>query len=209
MDAQGAALLVWTRFGELALAPLRNQEMLWAALPLAIATVFITLYFARNKGEELGWNTAFGNTMAFIFAAINLIREMSRQEGSIGSIASNPLYAGLSVLLAGTGATLMLITYFHLMPRRAAFFLFSAIPINVSVYVAMSIVYGGVPPDIVTAAAGALLLLAILVAAKLVQAPISALIGYDERHDEVEELAEEVEEEIERRRRRNAVRPRS
>ncbi len=173
------SLDVFSRFVELALAPLRNQEMLWIAVPLAIATLFMTLYFGRNRREELGWNTAFGNTMVFLFVAISLIREMYKQGGSWDSVLSNSLYFPLSLGLAGASVLLMFITYFHLMPKRAAFFLFSAPPINVSVYVAMTIVYADVSPDLLTVFAGVLLLGVIVVAAKIIQFLI-VLVGLED-----------------------------
>lgn len=160
---------VFSRFVELALAPLRNQDMLWVAVPLAIATLFMTLYFGRNRREELGWNTAFGNTMVFLFVAINLIKEMYRQGGSWDSVLANNLYFTLSAGLAGASILLMFVTYFHLMPKRVAFFLFSAPPINVSVYVAMTIVYADVAPDALTVLAGVLLLAVIVILARIIQ----------------------------------------
>lgn len=171
---------VFSRFIELALAPLRNQDMLWVAVPLAIATLFMTLYFGRNRREELGWNTAFGNTMVFLFVALNLIREMYRQGGSWDSVLANNLYFTLSAGLAGASILLMFVTYFHLMPKRVAFFLFSAPPINVSVYVAMTIVYADAPPDILTVLAGVLLLLVIVIMAKIIQLLVR-FVGLEDR----------------------------
>ncbi len=174
---------VSARLSELVLAPMRNLDMLWAAIPLLIATLFITLYFGRHKREELGWNTAFGNTMVFLFVAISLIREMYSQGGSWDGVLGNSLYLTLSLGLAGASALLMFLTYFHLLPKRLAFFLFSAPPINVSVYVVMSIVYADVAPDWLTVAAGVLFLALIIVAAKILQLVVR-LIGLEDRGSE-------------------------
>lgn len=203
-DLSILAQAVYGRFLDLALAPLQEQQMLWAAIPLAIATLFITLYFGRNRREELGWNTAFGNTMVFLFVAINLIREMYRQEGTWDSVLSNNLYLALSIGLTLASMLLMAITYFHLMPKRAAFFLFSAPPINVTVYVVMSIVYADVPPDFLTVVAGILLLAAIVVLTRVIQLLIR-LIGLEDKGEggdeaEVERLANRIEAELERKR---------
>ncbi|MFH0884921.1 MAG: hypothetical protein V1861_04385 [Candidatus Micrarchaeota archaeon] len=202
---------VYGRFVLLALAPLQNQDMLWAAIPLVIATLFITLYFGRNRREELGWNTAFGNTMVFLFVAISLIREMYRQSGSWNSIFSNELYLLLSIALSSASILLMFITYFHLMPKRVAFFLFSAPPINVTVYVAMSIIYANVAPDILTVLAGVLLIAVIVVAAKIIRAFVR-LLGLEDKSDadgqlRIDELAEKVEAELERKRERKKKAP--
>jgi hypothetical protein len=170
--AQAALVLagqVWERFLELVMAPLNNQDMIWIAAPLLAATLFMTLYFGRYKKEELGWNTAFGNTMVFLFVAINLIREMYEQGGSLESLFDNSLYFTLSGGLAGAGLLLMFVTYFHLLPKGLAFFLFSAPPINVAVYVVMSIVYADVVPDFVTVLAGFVFLAAILLLTRAIQ----------------------------------------
>jgi hypothetical protein len=209
-----AALMqaVLARFMDLALAPVDNVQMLWAAIPLAIATLFITLYFGRHRGEELGWNTAFGNSMVFLFTAIGLIKEMYARGGGWESVLSNEYYLLLTAGLSGASVLLMVVTYFHLMPRRAAFFLFSAPPINAAVYVFMAIVYAGVPPNAVTALAGALLMLAIAALAKIIQLALR-LAGLSEaadrsEDDRVRRIAEKVEEELRRRDAGNRAAPR-
>lgn len=182
-------------------APLENQDMLWIAIPLLVATLFMTLYFARYKQEELGWNTAFGNTMVFLFVSISLVREMYRQGGSLDALFGNSLYFTISAGLAGAGVFLMAVTYFHLLPKRLAFFLFSAPPINVSVYVVMAVVYANVPTDYLTALAGFAFMLLILAVATILQFVLRHL-GLECRvgqmfSESVEKTASEIEEELE------------
>jgi len=205
LEAEAVLLVhaVQERLVELMLAPLTNQDMLWTAVPLLIATLFTTLYFGRNRREELGWNTAFGNSMVFLFVAINIIRAMYNYEGSWGSVISNTLYFPLSLGLAGASILLMFVTYFHLFPKRLAFFIFSAPPINVSVYVVMTMVYADVPPDYRTALAGLVFLVIILFLGKLLQLLIR-LIGLAEPEPEdmeegIEELKDKVREETRRK----------
>jgi hypothetical protein len=175
----------WDRAMELVYAPLDHQNMLWTAIPLFIATLFMTLYFGRYKKEELGWNTAFGNTMVFLFVAISIIREMYNQGGgTFDSLFASELYTILSISLMVGGFLLMFFTYFHLLPKKLAFFLFSAPPINVTVYVVMTIVYADVIPDYLTALAGIVLLILILILAKIIQIFIR-LIGLEERIEEI------------------------
>jgi hypothetical protein len=186
---------VYTRTIELILAPLNNMDMLWTAIPLFIATLFMILYFGRYKQEELGWNTAFGNTMVFLFVALGIIREMFNQGGgSIESLFSSDLYTVLSLGLIATGFFLMFFTYFHLLPKRLAFFLFSAPPINVSVYVVMAIVYANVIPDWITVLAAVVLLFVILVLGKVLQLFLK-LFGLEYRIKQLvpEELVEDKE----------------
>lgn len=150
---------ILSRFVTIVAAPLDDPQMLWAAIPLLIATLFMTLYFGKYKQEELGWNTAFGNTMVFLFVSINIIQYLFYSSGSGGwsNIFNNEFYFSLTAGLAGAAIVLMLITYYHLLPKRAAFFLFSAPPVNVSVYVILAIVYSKVPADMFTLAAAVLL----------------------------------------------------
>lgn len=189
MAAKTMIYEVWGRLFELIQAPLGNSKILWAAIPLLIATLFIILYFGRYRKEELGWNTAFGNTMVFLFVAINLIKEMYYQggSGSFDNITTNSVYLSISIGLIAGGSCLMLMTYFHVLPKKIAFFLFSAPPINVAVYVIMTIVYANVPPDWVTVLAAIVFLAVILIAGKTVQA-LEGFIGLEHRT-----LAEDVE----------------
>ncbi|MBI4344213.1 MAG: hypothetical protein HY555_01355, partial [Euryarchaeota archaeon] len=53
-------------------APIANPEMIWFVVPLAAITLIMTLYFGLHPKEELGWNTAVGNTVALLFVSIDL-----------------------------------------------------------------------------------------------------------------------------------------
>ncbi|MFH0737704.1 MAG: hypothetical protein V1827_03385 [Candidatus Micrarchaeota archaeon] len=147
------------RLGVLVGAPLGDMRLLFAALPLLLATLFMTLYFGKYRKEGLGWNDAFDNTMVFLFVSINLIATMyfSDGAGSWDNVLSSSFYLTTTLVLAGAAFMLMLVTYYHLLPKRIAIFIFSTAPVNVSVYVLMTIIYAGVPPDLVTLMAAILL----------------------------------------------------
>jgi hypothetical protein len=164
-------IAVLSRLAELVKAPLIDHKMLWAAAPLVIATLFMTLYFGKYRKEELGWNTAFGNTMVFLFVSINIIQYMyySDGTGSWDNVLSNEFYFSITVILAAIALFFMFIVYYHLLPKRVVFFLFSAPPVNVSVYVLMTMVYTGVPVDYITLAAAVLLFLIIFIGLKFMQ----------------------------------------
>ncbi len=159
------------RFWVLVASPLENEALLWAAAPLFIATLFMTLYFGKYSKEELGWNTAFGNTMVFLFVSMNLIHYMyfSDGVGSWDNVFGRTFYTTITFGLAGAAFLLMLITYYHLLPKKVAFFLFSAPPVNVSVYVLMTIVHAGVPADSITVGAGILLFIIIFAVVTIIQ----------------------------------------
>lgn len=151
--------LVLERFIQLVSAPLTDPRMLWSAIPLFIATIFMTLYFGKYQQEQLGWNTAFGNTMVFLFVSIGIIQYLfyANGVGSWNNVLESGFNLTITLGLLGASTVLMLITYYHLLPKGIAFFLFSAAPVNVSVYVLMTIVYTGVPADRVTLGAAVLL----------------------------------------------------
>lgn len=159
------------RFVDLVSAPITDQQMLWTAVPLVIATVFMTLYFGKYRKEELGWATAFGNTMVFLFISIGIIQYMyhSGDGSSWDNLFSNSFYLTITLILTGVALLFMFVTYYHLLPKKLAFFLFSAPPVNVSVYILMTIVYTGVPADYITLAAAILLFLVIFLILKLIQ----------------------------------------
>jgi hypothetical protein len=165
------AALIWERFIQLVSAPLIDQDILWFAIPLGIATLFMSLYFGKYKKEELGWNTAFGNTMVFLFVAIDLVRRMyySTPEGGWENLYNNPLYFSITGALSIAGLMFMLITYYHLLPKKWAFFIFSNPPVNVSLYVIMAIVYTNVAADLITAVAGVVLFFVLSVILRAVQ----------------------------------------
>jgi len=162
---------ILSRFVDLVMAPITDQQMLWTAVPLVIATLFMTLYFGKYRKEELGWNTAFGNTMVFLFVSLNIIRYMyySGNGGSWDNLFANSFYLSITFVLTGIALLFMFITYYHLLPKKLAFFLFSAPPVNVSVYVLMTIVYTGVPADYITLIAAVLFFLVIFLILKLIQ----------------------------------------
>lgn len=159
------------RFLELLRAPIDNSDILWSAIPLLIATLFIMIYFGKHQKEELGWGTAFGNTMVFLFVAIEIIKKMYYHggNGSIENIIQNGVYLPLTIGLITTSIGLMTLTYFQILPKRLAFFLFSAPPINVTVYVLMTMVYANVKADHITILASILFLAIILVIKKIIE----------------------------------------
>ncbi|MBD3397682.1 hypothetical protein GF412_00960 [Candidatus Micrarchaeota archaeon] len=166
-----AAQLFWERFIDLVMAPASEPDMLWFAIPLIIATVLMALYFGRYRWEELGWNSSFANTMVFLFVSIDLVRRMyeSKIPFSWMNIYENPLYLTITIALALFSITSMLVVYYHLLPKRLAFTIFSNLPVNLAVYTVMTIVYVGVPADWTTVGAGILLFLVVWLLLKLLQ----------------------------------------
>jgi len=167
----GAPESTWTRFIELVEAPLNEPDMLWFAIPLLIATIMMSLYFGRYRKEELGWNSAFANTMVFIFVSIDIIRRMyeSTTPYSWMNIWDNPLYLMITLALGGFGILSMITIYYHLLPKQITFKLFWNLPVNIAVYVIMCVVYAGVTLDQYTVFAGILLFVVVWLLLKFLQ----------------------------------------
>lgn len=187
---------VLSRFWQLLNVPLNNHEILWAAIPLLIATFFIVTYFGKYRKDHIGWNDAFGNSMVFLFMAINLIKEMYYQNGvgSITNILSNKIYLPVTIALIIVGSGFMVLTYYRKLPKSVAFFMFSAPTVNSTVYVIMTIVYANVPADIITVIAAMLFLGLIWVLSKLTVL-IERTGTIQEKVIEEEEKEEEEEDE--------------
>jgi hypothetical protein len=168
----GAAVqLFWERFIELVMAPASEPDMLWFAVPLIIATFLMALYFGRYRREELGWNSSFANTMVFLFVSIDLVRRMYESQVPFSwlNIYENPLYLMITVALALFSITSMLVVYYHLLPKKLAFTIFSNLPVNLAVYAIMTIVYANVPADWTTVGAGVLLFFVVWLLLKSLQ----------------------------------------
>ncbi|MFQ5474720.1 MAG: hypothetical protein ACE5DM_02690 [Candidatus Nanoarchaeia archaeon] len=136
----------------LIMAPEANHDMLWIVFPLAVSVLFMTLYFGRYKHEELGWNTAFGNSLALLFVAVDLFRQVAKSPEHFdlakqGIITSHLLVP--SVIL--TFATILILSnFFHILPKFFAFFISSGLSINILAYVGIVVVYTGFPFDWMT-----------------------------------------------------------
>ncbi|MBN2121793.1 hypothetical protein JW721_01930 [Candidatus Micrarchaeota archaeon] len=165
------AMQIWERFLELLSAPANEPQMLWFAIPLVFATIMMTLYFGRYRKEELGWSTAFENTMIFLFVSFDLVRKMynSTVPGSWDNILGSSLYLPITAGLALVSIVSMLFVYYHLLPKRLAYIAFSKLPINIGIYVVMTIVYVGVAADWITVGAGILLFAVVWLFIKVIQ----------------------------------------
>ncbi len=134
------------RFIELVLVPYTYPEALWIIIPLLLAMLFVTIYFGRYKYEELGWNSAFSNSLILIFISMDLVRRLY-MEGILGYADFKNLLV-LAVIFEGV--VLLMISFFHLLPKNVAFNLYQNVPINVIAYAAVILVYSDIKMDIIT-----------------------------------------------------------
>jgi len=155
------------RIKDLLLAPAQHPDMLWTLAPMLIALVLMQIYFGRNKEETLGWNTAFGNSIALIFISASLLRQLYILSGDIevvgflnAALAFHEPKVLIIVFLFGYGLFLALLSFFHWIPEKIAFFLMSGIAINSTAYVVIVLVNSdNIPLDTHTLAAGVVVFL--------------------------------------------------
>lgn len=200
------------RIWELLTAPSQNPEMLWMVMPLLIVTIIITLYFGRHPEEELGWNTAFGNSLVLIFVGIDLARYIFHftMPGSIYNYIAHLEESILVGVIFVEGILLLYANYLHFLPKRMAFFISSALPVNLTAYTVMCVVYTGVAMEWMTLFAAIVLFVVLFALLRTVQG-LQVLMNKhiekvedDEKKEriikkvekEVEKVEEEVEEEV-------------
>ena len=157
--AEGGNLII-SRFVELITAPYHHSEMIWIVLPLIIGLFLMQLYFGRDKKEELGWNTAVGNSMALVFVSVDLIRRiyLSSASKEILDIVFDNFREILVVLfIALWGSWLLFGEFFHLFPKKFAFLASSSLPTTLIAYVGIVLIYTQIPLDFATVVASLIL----------------------------------------------------
>ncbi len=203
VDTQAAPLVqaIFERFLDFLQAPLTYPEMRWIILPLFFTLLVMELYFHRYRHEELGWNTAVGNGVVLIFVSIDLFRQIygeNLRDALFTTSPSTSITTIVAMVVGLWGLSLMLFNFFHVIPRRFAFLISSSLPVNVTAYLAVIIVYthlessgNGIPIDTITIFAALVLYLAIFL--------IFTIIGaFVPRADEtIEETVEVVRETLE------------
>ncbi|TAL51735.1 MAG: hypothetical protein EPN86_06120 [Nanoarchaeota archaeon] len=131
--------LIIPRMQDLLFSPLQQTEMLWVVVPLLMTILLMTFYFGAHKDEELGWNTAFGNSMVLIFTSINLLQRI------YGNISFSHLIFNedtiIALALMAEGFLLMFINFFHFLPKKVAFYVSSPLHINIIALFGAIVVY--------------------------------------------------------------------
>ena len=128
--------------------PMNNEDLLWIIVPLALTLILMEFYFGRYKREELGWNTAFGNSLILIFVSANLINHLARQD-----LWADPIKTGIVLVLLLVGFLLTTLDFFHALPESLAFTISSKFPISFISFLAILFVYIDIPIDYYTSGA--------------------------------------------------------
>jgi len=157
--------VIVSRAQELILAPSQFPEMIWMVIPLIAITFIMTFYFSTHKFEELGWNTAVSNSMIGIFVAIDLLRYMYNLTfpGTIQNWFIDPLKLLVVAGIVAESLFLVFTDWLHFLPKKVAFFISSPLPVNLTSYVVMTIVYTDVAVDFYTLFAALVLFFVLLI----------------------------------------------
>lgn len=151
----------WDRFVALVAAPFRLHDMLWIVIPLLVTLLMMEFYFGRYRREELGWNTAVGNSLVLVFVSIDLLRRIYGTS-TLAAFDTFSLNVGKTVMAFVVGFGGLFIFYydfFHLFPKSFAFKISSPLTINLVAYLSIVVIYTGMGLDLYTFAAAATLFL--------------------------------------------------
>ncbi len=155
---------VLERIFEILKAPATEPEMLWIIVPVAISTFLMTFYFGRYKDEELGWNTAFGNTIIMLFSCLDLLRHL--YENSLLKLNVETI---LVIAVLFEGGILMLLNFLHALPKKLAFGISSSMTVNIIILSLIILIYSQLPLNEITAIAVLIIAVAIIILLKLIQ----------------------------------------
>ncbi len=162
------------RYTELLTTPLVYTDMLWVVFPLILAMLAMELYFGTYSSEELGWNTATANALFLVLISFDLFRQLFRG-GSLAweTVTGNQALFAIAGSLLALGMLMFILNFKHALPRKLAFRISSALPVNLFAYLAIVMVYsnlhhvggstGAIPLDGITALASLLLFLSLAV----------------------------------------------
>lgn len=130
---------LFPRIYDLLSAPIYQKEMLWMAVPLLFTLIMLGFYFSYHKREELGWNTAVGNSLVMVFVSIDLFRKLYGDSFSSEIVLNEDTLIAMAIM--AEGIFLFFMDFFHWIPSRIAFYISSPLHINVMAYFGVVIVY--------------------------------------------------------------------
>ena len=141
--------IFFVRILQILLVPYVNKEILWTIAPLLFGLVMVQMYFGKYKTEQLGWNTAYGNTISLMWVTAVLLKYLHKTYG-LSNLTLNDELTGYFLLILILGLitlTLAVIDFNHLMSKKFAFLISSSLPTNILAYFIIVVVMGKIPLD--------------------------------------------------------------
>lgn len=164
------------RLVQIILVPHFVPDVIWSVAPLFFGLVMIQMYNGRYKTEDMGWNSAFGNSVSLMWAVAILIRYIYLSYGFEYAWRTPGLRGQMVLVIVLTLATFLLVVfnYKHSISKRWAYFLADSVPTTVLAYLAIVIVMGRIPVDRYTLVAGMVIYLVIDIVFRLYRKAISS-----------------------------------
>jgi hypothetical protein len=163
----GYLILAWKIF----IRPWTSPETLWLVLPLVLILLLIHLYFGRHRTEELGWNSAFGNSISLLWVCVILFRFLfSEYKWAAVFFESKPMKSLIIIGVLTLWVLLLLaFNFFHVMPKRLAFVLSSSDSLYILAYIIISVIIGDFALNMKTLIAAIILFIIMLAALQLIK----------------------------------------
>lgn len=148
---------------EIVSKPTLFKSLLWVIAPLFITLILIQLYFGRYKNEELGWNTAFGNSVSLLWVTTTLFRFIyEKNDGNLlNTFLLNKEESILISILALWAITSVFLQFYHVLPKKVDFLIYSSIPVYATSILLVILIIGNVALDLVTLISSIFILLII------------------------------------------------
>lgn len=151
---------------DILVSPWLHSKTLWVVLPLVLILFLIHLYFGRYRSEELGWNSAFGNSISLLWICMILFRFLFEKYG-LGTIVSETeaMNSFIVVAILTIWVFLLLIfNFFHVMPKKLAFVVSSSGSVYVLAYIITSVIVGDFALNLKTLIASLILFILLAIA---------------------------------------------
>jgi hypothetical protein len=196
MSIQNIIFTFVSRFYELLVIPAKDSDILWTVTPLLIATVIMFVYFQRYKDEELGWNSAVGNSLVSLFISMSLLRYVYNitTPGSVLNFSQHISRTIFALLLFFVTFILLIVNFGHVLPKKIAYYVSSPLTINLISYLAVIYVYSKMPFDGITLIVLLLFFVILRVLLYFVQFPLVRWFKYLKRLKEEEKIKDVVKE---------------
>ncbi|MBI2671343.1 hypothetical protein HYX16_00240 [Candidatus Woesearchaeota archaeon] len=132
--------------------PILQKDILWIIAPLLITLLLIQVYFGRYKNEQIGWNTAFSNSISFLWVTTTLMRYLyeNSREG-IFQVINFQFDKSLLIIALGLWAVISIILqFYHALPKKLDFLIYSPLTVHITSILVVILVTGNILIDLTT-----------------------------------------------------------
>jgi hypothetical protein len=164
---------IFLRMLDMISAPVKEPDMIWIVIPLVISTIIMVFYLRKYSKEGVGWDNMVGNALVLVFVSLDLLSTIYKNPHLEVPIEVGGFYIPIktivAILILLEGFALLYINYFRWMSKRIAFFVTSTLPVNLTAYLAIVIVYSNIPLDWITILAALIIFFILLLLFRLLK----------------------------------------